>query len=264
MITTVAVLPSTPLLLPDWPGARHPDMAVLTGAAERAVAGLAGVDVVVVLAGGRCGTVAAPPPAGLEGYGVDLSPHRLGLPPAALVEALAAVAGPVGEEPGGDLRVLARWVPAGTPTVGVVVPAVGVAGPTVGGGVSTGSDVGGVARHTQTPHARIAEVVLGVAADRRVGLLVAGDLGAGHGAKPPRPEAAAASALLDQAVVAALDNGRPADLVRLDPQLAADSGARAVGALRVLGAVLDRARIGTVVRGSGAPVGVGYVVAQGG
>lgn len=255
MISTVAVVPSTPLLLADWPGARHPAIAALTDAAARAVEGLAAVDVVVVLAGGPSRTVAAPPPTGLEGYGAVLPAHPLPAPPADVVEALVDVAGPATAEPGGDLRALARWVPSGTPAVGVVVPE---------GGVSNGSAGGRVARHTSSPHAQVADAILGLAADRRIGLLVAGDLGAGHGPKPPRPEAAGASALLDQAVVAALDNGRPADLVRLDPRVAADSASRAVGALRVLGAVLDGARIGTVVRGSGAPLGVGYVVAQGG
>ena len=97
-------------------------------------------------------------------------------------------------------------------------------------------------------------------ADSRTGLLVAGDLSAGHGSKPPRP---GATIVLDDQVLGALDGGQPDRLLRVSEALAEDSESRAVGALRVLGAVLADTALGIVVRWNGAPLGVGYVVAVG-
>lgn len=272
MITAVAVVPTTPLALEGLPGRQHPGVAAIGAAARRATADLSGVEMVIGLAGASTLAVHAPPATDLLGYGLHLPPHVLGVPPAAVTATLqgaidahaaaAAAADPTTTSPDGnpagpdspagparradhagpDLAVLARWVPAGTACVGLTVP-------------------------TGTPPAvvdAVAGALMAVAEDARVGLLVAGDLGAGHGPKPPRPGAATVSATLQDLVIAALDNGRPADLVRLDPGLATASAARAIGALRILGAVLQAARLGTVVRAADAPLGVGYVVAQGG
>jgi hypothetical protein len=301
MIRHVAVLPSTPLLLPGWPGQQHTDVAAVAAAAARVLAGVGQADAVVLLAGGPATLVldALDDPAalGLGPYGWPEAPaHALAAAPDGVRARLAAavppaarpsadpgppvtVASPAGTGPRAaagspvptgspvtagspaavgsprhhapqservlspDLVVLARHLPAGTPAVGVAV----------------------AAEEAPAGVAALSAAVLAAAdATPALAVVCAGDLGAGHGEKPPRPGAAAASRELQDRVVAALDGGRPADLVRLDAALAAASASRAVGALRVLGAVLHAARVGTVVRTAGAPLGVGYVVAQGG
>ncbi|CAN5406792.1 hypothetical protein BH23ACT9_BH23ACT9_31360 [soil metagenome] len=252
MLTHLAVVPTTPLILPGIPGTPPAPMADLAEASRRAVQGAADADVVILLAGGGTSTVIDAPGTDLAGYGLtDLAPHVLtGAPPdvvAALRSALGTgsrVAGDAGREGDAapDLAVLARQLPAGAACVGITVPA--------------DTDVA-------TAEA-LADTLLNLGEIYRISVVAAGDLGAGHGTKPPRPAAAAASDALQQTAFAALDNGRLSDLVHLDAAVAADSAARSVGALRVLAAVALRARVGMVVRAAAAPLGVGYVIAQGG
>ncbi|HUG85953.1 MAG TPA: hypothetical protein VMM13_15430 [Euzebya sp.] len=246
MIVGVAVVPTTPLVLTGLPGRHHPEIAALGTAARRATQALAEADVVIALAGGVNLALSDPPDTDLSGYGLaDLPEHDLTPGPHAVV---AELHGSLGRDPGTDealgpdLAVLARHVPAGAACVGVTVPA---------------------GTHPELARA-LGGAIVDLAAQTAVAVLAAGDLSAGHGPKPPRPEAAGVADTVDGLVVAALDGGRPADLIRLDLALAASSAARAVGALRVLGAVLVGARIGTIVRATGAPLGVGYVIAQGG
>ncbi len=242
MIGPVAVVPSTPLLLPGMPGEPEPTMARLARAAARALQDTAAVDLVVVLAGGTSLAADPAPSTDLSGYGLDLPARARDAAPAAVMASVERIPGlTVGAGYAGDLSVLARQVPDGPPVLGLTVP----------------TDI------TVEQAGTVAEVLVGLGGSRQVALVVAGDLGAGHGVKPPRPQADVASAAFDQAVVAALDNGRPADLLRLDPALARDACARGAGPLRVLGAVLQQVPLGTVVRAAAAPLGVGYVVAQG-
>lgn len=305
MIAGVAVVPTTPLLLDDIPGRRHPELTTLAAQVRRALHVAGPVDLAVALAGGGRLAVVDAPDTDLSGYGLTALPdHPLDPGPAAVVGTLrhavarcraerdscaavaemsegsgpAAPAGAAGgtmrdatadDVSGGsghaarstpddvsradrrsrpqttgeweDLPVLVHHLPANTPTVGLTAP------PDLGAGRAV----------------LLGQAIARVAQDHDVLLVVAGDLGAGHGPKPPRPDAAEATMAFDQQVVAALDNGRAVDLIRLDHDLADRAHARAAGALRILGTVLDQARRGTVVRANAAPLGVGYVVAAG-
>lgn len=254
MIVGVAVVPTTPLVLAGLPGRPHPEIAALGAAARRATQDLARAEVVIALAGGHL-TVSDPPDTYLAGYGLaDLAAHELTPAPSAVAQGLHGVVARCGPDTAGvapsdavaatglDLAVLSRHVPVSTPCIGVAVPP------------------GAPAEVVQA----LGEAIIRAADETSVAVLVAGDLSAGHGPKPPRPGAAAVADTVDGMVIAALDGGRPADLLRLDDAMAAASASRAVGALRVLGAVLAGARTGTVVRATAAPLGVGYVVAQGG
>lgn len=238
MIHGVAVVPTTPLLVDSHAGARHPDIDRLAVAASEALDGLDGADVVVLLACGDALSVSGRPSTDLSGYGMDLDPHPLTTPSPDVVQALLGGVLGAASDGGGDLRVMARLVPPGTTAVGVSVP----------------SDV------TVADARAVARLLADLAADRSVAVVGAGDLGAGHGRKPPRPTAAEASTAFDEAVVAALD-GRPADLLAIDLDLAARAHSRGAGALRVVGALAADLDLVTAVRASGAPLGVGYVVA---
>ncbi len=250
MIRHVAVVPSTPLVLPDHPGRSHPAMVDLARSVGRVLEGAAAQDTIIVLAGGQALRVVDPVPTDLSGYGQQ-NGVRGGSPacpaaPALLVAGLRALVGIDGQTNGSavDLTVIGRLLPPGPGVIGLTVPA----------------DIG------QNQASRLGrglwELVGGGGAVLHVAVVVAGDLSAGHGNKPPRPPATGSA--YDQLVVAALDNGRPADLLGADAALVADSHARAAGALRVLGGLLEHLRFATVVRHAGAPLGVGYVVAQGG
>lgn len=243
-------MPTSPLLLDHLPGRRHPRLRTMAGHIQRVVRTTPPVDVAVALAGGAHLQIADAPDTDLTGYGLgELQGHPLRPGPAPVALDLQAAVGALDTTERGpstfeewtDLPVLVRHLPMDTPTVGVTVP--------------TALEV----RSAQA----IAQTITRLADALGVLLLVAGDLGAGHGDKPPRPDAAAASAAFDQQVVTALDNGRATDLLHLDGDLANAAQARATGALRILGAVLAQAKIGTVVRATAAPLGVGYVVAGG-
>lgn len=241
------MVPTTPLLLPGLPGRPHPAVKALTGPIARVLQGHHDADVVVLVTGGSALAVSDGPSTDLGGYGLSSLPaHPIRPGPPEVVAALrrctAGCGGnPVADGPPADLRVLARHLAAGTTAVGLAVPPL------------TPPEVSDC----------LGEAIVRAADRHAVMLVVAGDLGAGHGDKPPRPAAAAASECLDQRVVAALDNGRPADLAALDTELTTQARSRAAGALRVLGTVLDLVHMGTVVRALAAPLGVGYVVAGG-
>ncbi|MEE8603370.1 hypothetical protein [Euzebya tangerina] len=279
MIGPVVVVPSTPLALPGHPGRTHPEIETLRGQIARAVAELAGQTHVLVVAGGPAGSgTRLRMPAGLDeeegrlrrAYGLitrvtrtgDTSPGRGtqqgGVPDDGVIRDLTTAVrselGPgeltsqsaeVNDVGWVDAQVLAAHAATAAPDAVTVL-------------LSVASDV------PWPVAARLGRVIGSLRTAGQLSVMVAGDLSAGHGPKPPRP---GADTTLDEHVVAALDGGRPERLLTLDPEQAAASHARAVGALRVLGATLctptGTASMGTVVRWSGAPLGVGYVVAVG-
>jgi hypothetical protein len=247
MTPVVVVVPTTALILQEIPGGVPPALADVADAARAAVAAVGPVDVAIALVGSTAEgiVVSDAPSADLAGYGLPSLPvHDLASAPADVVEALLEIAdGETGDaraRTGPDLAVLARLVPEGVPTVGVALPP------------GTSPDRA----------ADLADVILAVTTGRLALILVAGDLGAGHGPKPPRPEAAEASDRLQAAVLAALDGADVGSLLDLDGSTADASGARATGALRVLGAVADRTGTSMVVQAHATGLGVGCVVAS--
>lgn len=240
MITGVAVVPSTPLLL-----TRHLDPATPAGAVERlqtvrehatrVVEGLPTAEVTVVLAHGPALAAHTSDHVDLAGYGL---PEIAG-PVTCRPDVAAALGVEASQEPHpADVAVLTLLV-GSRPVLPVAVP------PDLDPAAMTALGE------------RLATL------DRRTALVVAGDLAAGHGVKPPRPGDEQASRTFDERVVALLDNGATDRIVRL-ADLARATSSRGWAALAVAGIALQRGRVGTVVRHHAAPFGVGYVVAAGG
>lgn len=292
VIRHVAVVPTTPLILTDsvdLPGRAHAGMARLAAAARRALVGHADQDLVIILIGGATAATVVNPPTDLRGFGHGFPPGPLRAGPedtssaahpvpGAVVQLCESVTRPASGSPAchspashspvkhkqeADLSVLTlllRLAAAASTDAASTVAA-------SRGGRITMQPVVGLVVPADAPAAlciALASAIGQVAAGQPISVIAAGDLAAGHGPKPPRPEAANVAGPFDERVVAGLDGGRPTDLVRIDRELAEQSCARAVGALRVLGTVLHHARLATVVRRYDAPLGVGCVVAQGG
>lgn len=285
MIRAVAVVPTTPLLVPGGPGADHPDIVRIRAAVSRVLHDLPAGSPVLLLCGGAAEAVWTAVPSDLRGYGrppAVWAPEPQEPPPLASPAALAAA-----EAAAAVMAVLPQPGAEGPPAAAEGPPGT-AEGPTAAAAPAVGGDLRVMAAllAAAAPHAgppigleiphdlaiataeaiadALATLAHGPDADMDLSVIAAGDLAAGHGPKPPRPHAAAASQPHDDRVIAALDGGRPSDLLRITPEHSREVDARAGGALRVLGALLERTRVGTVVRAAAAPVGVGYVVARGG
>lgn len=224
MLVGVAVAPSTPLLLLE-----ESPLAAVAAQVDRVLAGLRPGEVTLVLAGGTEDAVVAWEEVVLAGFGLPGGARITGHEAAARQVADAWHLPIQQRPPGADLTCLALLAARLGPLV-LVELATPQRGP---------SPIMGTHR-----------------------IVASGDLAAGHGPKPPRPEAAAVAAAFDEQAVAAVESGRAARLERLAP-LAGEAHARGWAALLTAVAAAEEARLGLVLRWTGAPYGVGLLVAGG-
>ena len=235
MLSTVAVVPEPPLLVPELAAGAAAETVPMREAVLRAGRMLAAAAPVWIAVGadarGRQ-TVPAGARGTFAGYGVDL-PVALGTPAAGPVDTLLAlpmlVAGWVAARAGRPPRVRGELVAPDAPTAECA---------------AVGAELAAEA----------------AAAPGAVGLLVVGDGAATHTEKAPGhldPRAAG----FDAGVAAALRTADPAALAALDPGLAAELLAGGRAPWQVLaGAAAGAAWSGELLY-SGAPYGVAYHVA---
>jgi hypothetical protein len=244
VIVGAAVVPSTPLLLPDVSLTTPQGLEPVRRAAAAALAGLCGAEVVTLLAEGTPGLHQAGT-ASLAGIGRGDLTGAVTADESLLTAVSNATRYPIlrdGPLTGG-LSVLAMLLGSATPVVPVTVAGTARFDELVSVGA-------GIARALGRPGLRAAVVA-------------AGDLSGGLGKRSPLYEVEGAVAW-DERAVAAVDGGRLDELGRLGPREARRVGALGWAPLSVLHGVLAQFRVGMVARHYSAPLGVGYLVAQGG
>lgn len=226
-MSVVIAVPSTPLVLTEIAASDRPQIDELRRAVAAALEDLRGAERIVAVAAG-------PRTTSFEGTGVVWDLGGIGRPDLAVSSTVALPGVPADADmPAADVRVLALLARRVAPAVAMLE----------------------VADDTDTRPAAQA-----ISAWEPDAVLVAGDLAAGHGAKPPRPAVGdARSAAYDDAVVAALEDRRA--LAALADG-AAEHGARGIPALQV--AVELAASWGLSLRSAqqNRPVGVGGVIAR--
>ena len=243
MIVGAAVLPTAPLLVPGLSATLPAGVEKVSDCIDAAVEALPSCDVVIAIAAGQAAVYRT---GAVDFAGVgrpDITAQYEVATGAA--EHLADTAGYPLVENGHlplDLAVLAVHLGDVAPLVPIAVPPDASAEELTAIGEGFAEDSSGE--------------------DVRVAVVAAGDLSAGLTEKSPM-HLVSGAIFFDEQAVAALDGGRLRGLVRLGPGEAQRVGSRGWAPLMVLGAILERARMGMVVRHYSAPRGVGYVVASG-
>lgn len=245
MLAGAGVLPTAPLLVPGVSATLPEGVDKVCDAVDAAVEGLPAADLFVLVAGGEVGVVHETAVASLAGVGRADIEVEAGVD-SDVARRLAEATGYPPDDSSPlplNLAVLLLHLGDRAPVVGMTVPTAGAF-----------ADLRAVG-----------EAIAALAADdeRRICLVVAGDLSAGLTERSPL-HLVSGAIFFDEQAVAAVDGGRLEGLERLGPEEAQRVGAAAWAPLVVLHGATSSARLGMVVRHYSAPRGVGYLVAGGG
>lgn len=247
MLSGLAVVPTAPLLVGRVNPVLPAPLDEVRLATADTLARLGAPEVVVLVAGSDRAGVAEEARASLAGLGITdvTDDHPVD---AALVAASAAATGLAVDAPprlATDVAVLVLLCAEHGPTAPIVPVTVERA--------AEPEDLMATGRG----------IAAAIAADqRRVAVVVAGDLGAGLSDRAPRHRIDGADDWESRALDV-IDSGRLDGLARLGPAAAATMGSRGWAPLMVAAGITAGARIGVVRRSYHAPLGVGYLTAHG-